>query len=288
MAEKKILYRFKGHEKFALREGWLNKGLEAVKSDKKAFSDNFICDNLGVGKNMANSIRYWMKAFKLMTEKAGQGAEVTNLGNYIYENDKYFEDDFTLWILHSNLVCNKEEATSWYTFFNIGYIDEFKKDEIINMIVRELKKDIASNSLEGSIKDDIDVLLNMYCKEKKKDFNPEDKNICPLSSLGLISKKEDFYYRIQPDISRINEWVILYELIKIMGDEKSISIDNLSEGPCSIGYIYNLSRVVINEYLDKLENMKYIKVTRTAGLDSVVKKIDLKADDVILEYYKQR
>ena len=32
-------YRFKGHESFILREGWLNKGLFEIEKDAKVFSE---------------------------------------------------------------------------------------------------------------------------------------------------------------------------------------------------------------------------------------------------------
>ena len=38
-------YRFKGHESFILREGWLNKGLYEVDRNPKVFSENYAhCD----------------------------------------------------------------------------------------------------------------------------------------------------------------------------------------------------------------------------------------------------
>ena len=51
-------YRFKGHESFILREGWLNKGLYEVDRNPKVFSENYGADALGVGPNMAKAIRY--------------------------------------------------------------------------------------------------------------------------------------------------------------------------------------------------------------------------------------
>lgn len=47
----KIKYRFKGHESFILREGWLNKGMREVRNDPFVFSQNYGADVLGVGPN---------------------------------------------------------------------------------------------------------------------------------------------------------------------------------------------------------------------------------------------
>ena len=49
--------RFGGHESFAVREGWLARGLELLTEDPKLLMDEFSEDHLGVGRNMAKSIQ---------------------------------------------------------------------------------------------------------------------------------------------------------------------------------------------------------------------------------------
>ena len=91
--------KLKGHETFALREGWLNKGLAKVDANPKVFSENYGADALGVGSNMAKAIRYWLKAGKFMEEPPKEGAKLTDIGQIIFKEDKYLEDVFSLWIL---------------------------------------------------------------------------------------------------------------------------------------------------------------------------------------------
>ncbi len=108
--------KLKGHETFALRECWLNKGLEKVDANPKVFSENYGADALGVGSNMAKAIRYWLKAGKFMEEPPKEGAKLTDIGQIIFKEDKYLEDIFSLWIFHINLAGNEKLATSWYAF----------------------------------------------------------------------------------------------------------------------------------------------------------------------------
>ncbi|MEL7648680.1 MAG: DUF4007 family protein [Sedimentibacter sp.] len=290
MTDKKVPFKLRGHEKFPLREGWLNKGLITVDTDSRIFLDSNGPDKLGVGNNMVRSIRYWLKSFNLITEKPGQGAQLTDLGKIIKENDLYFEDIFTLWILHSNLVKNIKESTVWYMFFNRCDIDEFRKDEIFIVLLNELKNYVKEEKFsENSLKDDIDVLLNMYNSKIEKGVacDPEDKTISPFSTLGLLSRKDDYYYKNQPDLSKLTERVIWYELCCLFEDTNNVSIDSITTGDDSLGSIYNLSRVSINEYLDKLDGLKYIRVNRTAGLDMIYKLKDATPLSVIEDYYKE-
>ena len=48
---------FSGHETFALRYGWLNKAYILLNLNEKDVEKQVV--DLGVGKNMVNSIKYW-------------------------------------------------------------------------------------------------------------------------------------------------------------------------------------------------------------------------------------
>src|SRR5947209_5279637 len=95
-------YTFSGHESFQCRQLWLKKGYDYVKSGK-FFSDDDAVVALGVGKNMVTSIRFWMKAFNLLTSDD----KLTDLAHKIFADegyDPYIEDEATLWLLHYQLV----------------------------------------------------------------------------------------------------------------------------------------------------------------------------------------
>ena len=65
MATGKIKIRLQGHEKFALREGWINKALRLLPNNEDAFKRKDATDLFGIGSNMVKSLRYWMRAFGL-------------------------------------------------------------------------------------------------------------------------------------------------------------------------------------------------------------------------------
>lgn len=54
--------RFGGHQTFAIRGGWLYKGLRMVMEDPKRMDDPDVADWLGVGRNMVKSIYHWLQA----------------------------------------------------------------------------------------------------------------------------------------------------------------------------------------------------------------------------------
>ena len=65
--------KFRAHETFAIRKGWLHKGLRYVMNNPRVFIDRNInqMDTLGIGANMVKALRYWLQATGLTVEGTG-------------------------------------------------------------------------------------------------------------------------------------------------------------------------------------------------------------------------
>lgn len=264
-------YKLKGHESFIIRDGWLTKGMKAVSSDNRYYKINSGADVLGVGTNMAKSIRYWMKAAGLVTDTSQKGINFTELGKIIYEYDPYLEDIFSLWIIHANIAANYELATSWNLFFNdINVTSAFTREEMIGMIKDAFIESTGEQEpSERSLRDDCSAILQMYANNETKMADPEDKNISPFEEFGLIQKSSGKYTKKRPMIDQIDPMVVLYLIVDKLNRNESIQIDDITDGRDMPGKILNLNRIAVNYFLDDLQNKKYITVNRTAGLDIV-------------------
>lgn len=283
----KIKIRLQGHEKFALRDGWLTKGLSIIDKRPDAFLGSEGPDLFGIGNNMVKSLRYWMKAFKLIEENPGVGAKLSELGKIILQNDVYLEKNFTLWILHSQITKNIADATTWYMFFNKCNVIDMEKDEIEKILYREISQYVMGQPFsENSLKNDVDVLLNMYSKNKMNS-DPEDKSQSPFANLGLVKNTENLYSQTSPKRRDIDEWVVLYELAEMMRDKNEISIERVLNGTCGISHIYQVKPVLANELLDRLDAAEYIRVDRTAGLDMIYRTKAFTTESVMADYYKR-
>ena len=283
----KIKIRLQGHEKFALRDGWLTKGLSIIDKRPDAFLGSEGPDLFGIGNNMVKSLRYWMKAFKLIEENPGAGAKLSELGKIILQNDVYLEKNFTLWILHSQIAKNIADATTGYMFFNKCNVIDMEKDEIEKILYREISQYVMGQPFsENSLKNDVDVLLNMYSKNKVNN-DPEDKSQSPFANLGLVKNTENLYSQTSPKRRDIDEWVVLYELAEMMRDKNEISIERVLNGTCGISHIYQVKPVLANELLDRLDAAEYIRVDRTAGLDMIYRTKAFTTESVMADYYKR-
>ena len=92
--------KFRAHDTFFIRKGWLNKGMRNVKIDPAVFmgAKGNPMDILGIGANMVKALRYWLQAVNLTTEpNAGKREQsFTPFGEVVFKNDPYIEEMGTL------------------------------------------------------------------------------------------------------------------------------------------------------------------------------------------------
>ena len=77
---------FGQHQTFYLRQQWLTKGLTEVNKNSRFFFEPEHFEILGVGKNMAKSIRHWLNVTQLIEEKRSNKTEfvMTDLAKVIF------------------------------------------------------------------------------------------------------------------------------------------------------------------------------------------------------------
>jgi len=283
-------YRFKGHESFILRDGWLTKGLVAVHDDPQVFSRNKGADALGVGTNMANAIRYWlMTAGWIMQGPGRSGYVLTDIGNLVYEKDRYVEDIFTLWLFHVDMTRNFEQATTWNVFFNDFEAQTFTRKDMIRTVTEKCYELTGAEALpESSIENDCAAILQMYCGGRQDSDDPEDRKVSPFAALGLIMQDKNTYERTKPDLETIEDQLIYYLIQDKLSENGNLAIDEIVSGKNMPGKLLGLKRVAVNDILDRLSDAGMIIVNRTAGLDMVYKNSDDTAIDILSNYFERK
>lgn len=292
--EEKIKFRLKGHESFYLRDGWLRKGMKRVKEDPSLFAQEDVVDKLAVGSNMVKAIRYWLYATKLVEEKVKNSKReqwlTQELGEIIYKYDPYFEDVFSLWVLHYNIASNKELCTAWYLFFNKFSLKEFTKEELF-----EGMESLMEDYLQGeeysqkSLHDDCNAILKTYIEEAIS-RDPEDNLVCPLTELGLIKQQKNargklIYIKSKPNMHKLPAMFVMYMICKMTESYEGIAIDLLIESDDNLGKLLNFDRMMVYQYLEELKNLNLIEINRTSGLDMIYPKNKISAQELLEMYY---
>lgn len=289
--------KFRAHDTFFIRKGWLSKGMERVVAKDDLFIDKTEnpMDILGIGSNMVKALRYWLQAVGLTSEetKGRHIQKLTPLGRKIYEKDRYIEELGTLYLLQYQLAKQKEEATAWYYFFNEFTMSEFTREDFVQGlqnyivgIVGEFRKAIRS------LNDDFACIINTYLpryKSNPEKVSPENNIDCPFGELGLIdiaNKKRKTYKKSIPAARTFHPWVIYAVIVDQANGRVEISLNELLTKPCNIGKVYNLDAIAMLDVLHEVENWGMIKIIRTAGLDVIHLNEQLTFEQCVTKYYE--
>jgi len=287
--------KFRGHETFPIRKGWLNKGLKAVAATPTVFVDKEVnpMDVLGIGSNMVKSLRYWLQATGLTQEgvKGKRGQVLTALGELVLKNDPYLEEFGTLCLLHYNLVKGLNTSTSWYYFFNLFSMTEFEKDDFISALSNWTKLqgvEVSARSLE----DDFNCIVNTYLpryKSAPEKVDPESNMECPLSELGLIDtsrgSRNKLFIKTSPLSMTIDPTIITAIIIDNANGKKEILLSELLTGENNIGRVFNLDVISMLNLLDSAQQAGLVRIIRTAGLDILKIETGMSFFECVQQFY---
>ena len=288
--------KFRAHDTFFIRKGWLSKGMRCVFNKPDVFVDKIEnpMDVLGIGANMVKALRYWLQAVGLTEEpsKGKRDQHFTALGRMIYEHDTYIEELGTLYLLQYELASQKEEATAWYFFFNEFSMSEFSKEDYVAALEKYIKMEESDNSVASrSLSDDFTCIINTYLPRYKSNptkVSPENNIDCPFGELGLVdilNKRKKTYKKSIPASDTLNPWVALAVIVDNADGRTEISLNELLNAPCNIGRVFNLDSVTMLDVLYRIEKLGLIKINRTAGLDVINLLEDLSFLDCVQNYY---
>lgn len=272
--------KFRAHDTFFIRKGWLNKGMKHVHNRADVFisRDENPTDVLGIGTNMVKALRYWLQAVGV-TQEPPSGRRIqtfTDLGNQVYEHDRYIEELGTLHLLHYKLASNKDEATAWYYFFNEFKMTEFTREDFVSALQSYVLMSGEDISVAlRSLNDDFACIVNTYLPRYKSNpgkISPENNIDCPFGELGFIdilSKEKRTYKKSIPAAKSFSPWIILAVIVDQVAGREEIALNELLAAPCNIGRIFNLDAITMLDVLHRVEKTGEIKIIRTAGLDIV-------------------
>ena len=279
----KIKYTFSGHESFYCKSLWLKKGYDFV-SDNKDFNSSDAVVDLGVGKNMVASIRYWLRAFGLLEE-----GNPTEIAGYLFNNengkDLYIEDLGTLWLLHYLLI--KTEFASVYKLFFVDFQkeknNEFTKDQLQLFLKRKNAETRYVHLYnENTVKRDIGVLTQNYVMPQSGKSNEDFSAL--LINLNLIKQAEDklLYFNTKGKTELIPE-IFLYAIIDEKKNEDIVSFDKLMD----LALIFCLSKTEMIDTISLLVKRypNLLRYTDDSGIRQLFFLQAIDKNEVLEKYY---
>jgi hypothetical protein len=283
---------FARHETFHPRFGWIKKGFDAAKEDSGVFLADDATVQLGVGKNMVRSIRYWCKAFKVLENDSPTEFGEKLLGHHGW--DPFLEDPASLWLLHWNLLKPTCEAAAWYFTFNEFRAVEFSQNDLF-LAICDYRDTLKNRIADSSVNKDVTCILRMYVEQADKFGASEDSLDCPFTELGLIhsaGNSRQYKFRICPK-RNLPAAVIVATCLEYASwvgiGAKTIAISRLLYDSGSPGMVFKLPESAVCDAIETVaRRLNKINLSETAGLIQFSFNDDplLLADDILEQYYE--
>lgn len=271
---------FGRHETFALRYSWLTKGFQAYQKNPTIFSSDEATIELGVGKNMVNAIKYWLRASSMLLDGDNE-LQASDLGTSIFSDegwDPYLEDEATLWLIHWQLATHAELGTAWYWFFNCYHKAEFTSEEAAKSLSDFVQSQLTAKHSERTVKQEIAIILRMYCTPKGQLKGHEEILDAPLTTLRLVTAIEgsNTYRSHGSQQPGLPEGMMAYAVNEVFNQRQveNLPIEDLMYGPkngIALGSIFRLTESAL---LAKLENVakaypNIFQINETAGINQL-------------------
>ena len=290
---------FGRHESFPLRFGWIAKGLDALRRDPGIFTREDATVDLGVGKNMVASIRYWLQAAQVVERGGRSSLQVRRRGEAAFgdEGDPYLEDEGTIWLLHWLLATNPRMATSIYWFFNHFHKVEFTTAEVVAALKDFVRQNLSARTAATTLKNDATLVLRMYSPTKANArLSLEDALDSPLATLSLQERLDRHTWRAPPmgrDEMPLDIFAFaVAELFGYAGTEH-LAIEQLMYSDkklCAPGAVFRMTE---DGLIHKLEALCHafpnaFSIGRTAGVYQVYRHDKLNLLTILGSHYAKR
>lgn len=258
--------RFSGHETFAFRYAWLPKAYKAIRREADAFSDeNLAIADLGLGKNMVRSLRFWADAVGLAVPTK-TGLLLTDFAHEVFGeggHDPFLEDVSTLWLLHWRLSSRADGGLfAWRHLLSHWPHPELTRSDALAVFVRESAR-LGHAHSSVTLSQHLDVFLHTYAPSRTA-AGIEDSLDGPLVELALILKAGErrtangrwetvyaFRREPKPDITpALFDWCLSDYWSRLRPNEQTLTLREVAMSPCSPGQVFKLTEEDVRERLE--------------------------------------
>jgi hypothetical protein len=283
-------YRISGHESFACRYTWLPKAVRGLTANPKLFSeDDSAMVELGVGKNMVRSIRFWSQVSGIVaTSGRGGGHHLTDFGRALLGesgHDPFMEDIRTLWLIHWNLSTDVLNPLLAWDFL----LNRWQEPELVpSVVIKALHKEALLHDEDLSavtIDQHWDAFLHSYLPTRGRKGEVQEDNLdSPLTELDFITRAgerpsdsseeraEPKYAFRREDKPEISSSLFVYALNDFWNkrheSDGTLPFREVAHGFCSPGQVFKLPEENVRTRLETIEKQMKGSFSYTSSANS--------------------
>ncbi|MHA3771874.1 DUF4007 family protein [Verrucomicrobiota bacterium sgz303538] len=309
-----MMYRISGHESFPCRYAWLPKAVRGLRDNPMLFandSEDQAMVELGLGKNMVRSARFWSLVTGVATAapEKGTGYQLTDFGVTLLGErglDPFLEDIRTLWLLHWNLSTNVENPLlAWDFLLNRWHDPELVPRTVVEVLKKEASKDDDKVS-HASVEQHFETFLHTYYPTRSRKGDVQEDNLdSPLVELDLIikvgereierssGKREAIYSFRREEKPEISPELFAYCVAdfwqKSHAQNETIPFREVAHGHGSPGQIFKLPEDDIRSRLETIERQTggLFTYIESANMQQLQKRGDLNSIEMLKEIYQE-
>lgn len=205
----------------------------------------------GFGKNKVDNLKLYLKHLNLL-DKLYQPTEFAKV---IYINDKYFEDETTLWILFYNWTRKESNP---FLYYLLNELTDAKTKEELAKIFRSwsIQNDVKTDYGDDFVKGLINITTNSFLDSDA------------FKNLNIFKVQNDRYHRGIP--YKVNVFLLAYILYDNRNGRTTITFDELLEEANNMGKVFNLNKETLLEHIYALRDAGLVKYVQTADLQHIV------------------
>lgn len=256
---------FSGHQTFVLRSTWLKKSYDIVQQHPDLFSRSDAYVLLGVGKNMAESIRYWSRVCGMLVPSP-EGWQPSPQAHLLLGEegwDRFLTSPTSWWWLHWQIASGvrRERPITWFYTFGILRHVEFTIEQLGAELQHTASVQGWKSPSKETIQRDIDCMVRCYLRPSEHVLEAviEDALLCPFSELRLIEQLpgQQIYRLMLGDPTTLPDGLIAYAILAQLqshGERRTtLTFNELAYMPGSPGRIFRLDEDALLGRLQRLD-----------------------------------
>jgi hypothetical protein len=266
--------------------------VRAVRENAKLFSDEEqAMVDLGLGKNMVRSVRFWVQATGMATTVKGGGHALTKLGKMLLGErgfDPFLEDIRTLWLIHWNLSTDAKNPLLAWDFL----LNRWQEPKLVPSVVNTALFKEATRHQEGlspvTVVQHWETFLHTYFPTRGRKGQVQEDNLdSPLTELQLVirvgersagkseGRAEPIYAFRREEKPDISDELFVYSLNDFWNrrhaSEATLSFREVVAGHGSPGQIFKLPEEDIRARVERMARQTdgFFSYAESANLQQV-------------------